>query len=134
MINVFQSFFCHWCQTYYLLVRQLLIWFKYYCLVDRWRRFEEFVQQDVTKVPSGKVELWLCNKVQELPKIVITQCIDDLLKATLREIRKSESRKKSVGVEKKVGWSRVNENTNRSQEIQWKLSNSKCRVTVSAKW
>ena len=31
-----------------------------------------FNQQDVTKVPSGKVELWLCNGVQELAKTVIT--------------------------------------------------------------
>ena len=37
-----------------------------------------FDQQDVTKVPRGKVELWLCNEVQESAKIVITQCIDDL--------------------------------------------------------
>ena len=66
---VFQSLFCHWFQTYYLLVRQLLIWFKYYHLVDWWRRFD---QQDVTKVPRGKVELWLCNEVQGLVKIMIT--------------------------------------------------------------
>ena len=46
-----------------------------------------FNQQDVTKRPRGKVELWLCNEVQELAKIVIIQCIDNLLKATLRKIR-----------------------------------------------
>ena len=66
---VFQSLFCYWCQTCYLLVRQLLICFKYYHLVDWWGGFD---QQDVTKVPRGKVELWLCNEVQELVKIVIT--------------------------------------------------------------
>ena len=27
-----------------------------------------FNQQDVTRVPRGKVELWLCNGVQELAK------------------------------------------------------------------
>ena len=31
---------------------------------------------------------------------MITQCIDDLLKATLRKIRKTKPRKKPVGVEK----------------------------------
>ena len=52
-------------------------------LVDWWRRFEEdltneedskkvFNQQDVTRRPRGKVELWLCNGVQELVKILIT--------------------------------------------------------------
>ena len=59
-----------------------------------------FNQQDVTKVPSGKVELWLCNGVKELAKIVITQFIDDLLKATLRKIKKTEPRKKFVGARK----------------------------------
>ena len=34
-----------------------------------WKGFNEL---DVTKVTSGKVELWLCNVVQELAKIVIT--------------------------------------------------------------
>ena len=56
-----------------------------------------FDQQDVTKVTSDKVELWLCNEVQELAKIVITQCINDLLKATIRKIRKKKPRKKLVG-------------------------------------
>ena len=77
-IYVFQSLFFHWCQTCSLLVRQLLIWFKYYHLVDWWRifewwrRFEEFDQKDVTKVPSGKIELWLYNGIQELAKTMIT--------------------------------------------------------------
>ena len=71
--------FCHWCQTYYFLVRQLLIWFKYYHLVDWWRRFD---QQDVTKAPRGKVELWLYNEVQGSVKIVMTWCIDNLLIVT----------------------------------------------------
>ena len=31
-----------------------------------------FNQQDVAKVPSKKVELWLCNGVQESAKTVIT--------------------------------------------------------------
>ena len=35
---------------------------------DWWRWFD---QQDVTQVPSRKVELWLCNGVQESAKIVI---------------------------------------------------------------
>ena len=43
-----------------------------------------FNQQDVTRRPRGKVELWLYNGVQELVKIVIIQCIDNLLKAKLR--------------------------------------------------
>ena len=41
-----------------------------------------FDQQDVTKVPRGKVELWLCNEVQGLVKTMITWCIDNLLKDT----------------------------------------------------
>ena len=52
-----------------MLVRQLLTCFKHYHLVDWWRGFD---QQDVTKVPRGKVELWLCIEMQELVKIVIT--------------------------------------------------------------
>ena len=75
----------------------MLVWFKYYHLVDWWRRFEEINQQDVTKVPSGKVKLWLCNKVQELGKTMITQFIDDLWKATLRKIKKTKLSKKLVG-------------------------------------
>ena len=78
---------------------ELLIWFKYYHLVDWWRRFEEINQQDVTKLPSGKVDLWLCNEVQESVKTVITQCIDDPWKGTLRKIRKTKPRKKLVGAE-----------------------------------
>ena len=62
---VFQSLFCHWCQTYYFLVRQLFIWFKYYHLVDLIDEedLKRFDQQDVTKVPRGNFELWLCNEV-----------------------------------------------------------------------
>ena len=56
-----------------------------------------FNQQDVTRRPRGKVELWLCNEVQESVKIVITQCIDNLLKAKLRKNRQNKSRKKIVG-------------------------------------
>ena len=56
----FQSLFCHWCQTYYLLEWQLLIRSKHYHLVDWWRGFN---QQDIT-TPRGKVELWFCNKEQ----------------------------------------------------------------------
>ena len=79
----------------------MLIWFKYYHLVDWWRRFENvFNQQDVTRRLRGKVELWLCNGVQESVKIVITQCIDDLLKAKLRKNRHNKPSKKIVGAEK----------------------------------
>ena len=46
-----------------------------------------FNQQDVTRTPRGKVELLLCNRVQELVKTVITQCIDNLFKAKLRKNR-----------------------------------------------
>ena len=49
---------------------------------------KRFDQQDVTKVPREKVELWLCNEVQELAKKMITQCIDNLWKATLRKFRR----------------------------------------------
>ena len=67
------------------------------------------------KVSSGKVELWLCNEVQESAKIVITQCIDNLLEATLRKIRKTKLSKKLVGAEQmrnliepeQVSWCRV---------------------------
>ena len=52
-----------------MLVRQFLIYFKHYHLVDCWGGFD---QQDLTKVPRGKVELWLCIEVQELVKTVIT--------------------------------------------------------------
>ena len=76
---VFQSLFFHWCQTYYLMLRQLLIRFKYYHLVDWWRRFDQW---DVTVAPRGKVELWLCNEVQGLVKTVMTRCIDNLLEVT----------------------------------------------------
>ena len=36
--------------------------------------------KDVTTTPRGKVELWLCNEVQGSVKIVITWCIDNILK------------------------------------------------------
>ena len=38
--------------------------------------------KDVTTTPRGKVELWLCKEVQELFKIMIIWCIDNLLKVT----------------------------------------------------
>ena len=38
--------------------------------------------KDVTIAPRGKVELWLCQEVQEPVKKVITWCIDNLLKVT----------------------------------------------------
>ncbi len=38
--------------------------------------------KDVTIAPRGKVELCLCNEVQELVKIVVTWCIDYLLEVT----------------------------------------------------
>ena len=63
-------------------------------------------QQDVTKIPRGKVEIWLCNEVQESIKIVMTQCIDDLWVATLRKFRRTKLRKKSMGA-KQVRWIRV---------------------------
>ena len=46
-----------------------------------------FNQQDVTRRPRGKDELWICNGVQESVKTVITQCIDNLLKAKLGKNR-----------------------------------------------
>ena len=49
---VFQSLFCHWYQTHYFLVRQLLIRSKYYHLVDWWRGFNQLY---VTIAPRGKV-------------------------------------------------------------------------------
>ena len=85
-----------------------------------------FNQKDVTKVPSRKVELWLCNGVQELAKTVITQCIDDLWKATLRKIRKSKPSKKLVGVEQMrnlMGAEQV-------MEVEWH-KHSWCQVIVS---
>ena len=42
-----------------------------------------FNQQDVTRRPRGKVELWLCNGVQKLVKIVITNWFVNILTATL---------------------------------------------------
>ena len=45
--------------------------------VNWWRRFEKvFYQQDITRRPRGKVELWLCNGVQESARTMITQCIE----------------------------------------------------------
>ena len=84
---------------------------------DWWRRFEKvFNQQDVTRRPRGKVELWLCNEVQELAKTVITQCIDNLLKAKLGKNRYNKPSKKIVGAER-------NAKSNRCRENQWKPSN-----------
>ena len=40
-----------------------------------------FNQQDVTRRPRRKAESWLCNEVQESVKTMITECIDNLLKA-----------------------------------------------------
>ena len=89
-----------------------------------------FNQQDVTRVPRGKVELWLCNGVQESVKTMITQCIDNLLKATLRKNRQTKPSKKIVGVEKM--WSLIEvEQVNGSwvtEKYSW------CRVIVCAKW
>ena len=53
---------------------------------------------------------------------MITQCIDDPWKATIRKIKKTKLRKKSVGAEKMrnlIGAKKVN----RSQVSQWNLSN-----------
>ena len=41
---------------------------KYYHLVDWWRGFN---QQDVTRAPKGKVELWYYNEVQGLVKTMV---------------------------------------------------------------
>ena len=88
-----------------------------------------FNQQDVTKVPSGKVELWLCNGVQESTKTMITQCIGDLLEATLRKIRKTTLRKKLAGVERMRNPIRA-EQVNGSQVTE---KHSWCQVIVCAK-
>ena len=74
---VFQSLFCHWCQTCYFMERQFLIRFKYYHLVDWWRGFDKW---EVTIAPRGKVGLCLCNEVQGSVKTVMIWCIDNLLK------------------------------------------------------
>ena len=71
----FQSLFFHWCLTYYLLEWQLLIRSKYYHLVDWWRGFN---QQDVTREPKGKVELWYCSEVQGLDKTMVKWCIGNI--------------------------------------------------------
>ena len=34
---------------------------------------------DVIIAPRGKVELWLCNEVQELVKTMVTWCTDNIL-------------------------------------------------------
>ena len=52
-------------------------------MIDEEDSKKVFNQQDVTRRPRGMLELWLCNGVQESAKIVITQCIDNLLKAKL---------------------------------------------------
>ena len=91
-------------------------WRRFEARFDWWRRFEKvFNQQDLTRRPKGKVELWLCNGVQELAKTVITQCIDNPLKAKLGKNRQNKPRKKIVGAEKNVKF-------NRCQANQWKLS------------
>ena len=41
--------------------------------LDWWRGFD---QQDVTRVPKGKVELWFCNEVQGSVKTMVKWCID----------------------------------------------------------
>ena len=69
-----------------------------------------FNQQDVTIVPSGKVELWLCNGVQESAKTVILQCIDNLLKAKLRKNRQTKPSKKIVGAKQNAKSNRCREN------------------------
>ena len=40
------------------------------------------LSKDVIIAPRGKVELWLCNKVQGLAKTVMIWCIDNILKVT----------------------------------------------------
>ena len=72
-----------------MLERQLLIRSKYYHLVDWWWGFN---QLDVTISLRGKVELWLCNQVQESVKTMVKWCIDNILKVTrfgsLRKFRR----------------------------------------------
>ena len=89
-----------------------------------WRSID---QQDVTNVLSGKVELWWYNEIQEIAMTVITQCIDDLLKATLRKIRKI---KKFIGVEQMRNLKGAKQ-INRSQVIE---KHSWCQVIASAEW
>ena len=89
-----------------------------------------FNQQDVTKVPRGKVELWLCNGVQESVKTVITQCIDNLFKAKLRKNRQTKLSKKIDGDEQMwnpIGVEQVNGSRVTEKHI-W------CWVIVSVKW
>ena len=57
--------------TSYKILLLLLIWLM-----------KRIWSKDVTIAPRGKVELWLCNEVQESIKIVMTWCIDNLLKVT----------------------------------------------------
>ena len=59
-----------------------------------------FNQQDVTRRPRGKVELWLCNGLQELVKTVITQCIDNPLKAKIWKNRHKKPSKMEDGAKK----------------------------------
>ena len=94
---------------------------------DWWRRFEESDQKDVTKVPSGKVELWLCNEVQESAKTVITQCIDDLWKATLRKIKKNKTKKSLAKIGKEQRLLRLKRRLIRwlqgwSDKQEWKIA------------
>ena len=55
----------------------MLIRSKYYHLVDWWRGFD---QQDVTRAPKGKVEIWSCNEVHGSAKTMVKWCIDNILK------------------------------------------------------
>ena len=107
----------------YLSVREFLICFKYYHIVDWWRWFD---QQDITKAPRGKVELWLCNEVQGSIKTMVKWCTENLLKdtkvgKTLEEqvilrlsakLDRVDSRcwSKLVQAEQKICWCWVKEN------------------------
>ena len=57
----------------------MLIRSKHYHLVDCWRGFN---QQDVTKAPKGKVELWCCNEVQGSIKAMMKRCTNYILEDT----------------------------------------------------
>ena len=90
----------------------------------------------MSKVPRGKVELWLCNEVQESIKTVIHTVLM-IYRWLHLESSEEQSQEKLVQAEKKVNWSRANENSNRSWASQWKLSDSKdswCQVAISAEW
>ena len=105
---------------------------KIWLMKKIWKGFN---QQDVTRRPRGKVELWLCNGVQESTKIVIIQCINNLLKATLRKIRKTELSKKLVRAKQMrnlIGAKQVNE-IQVIVSVEWQ-KHSWCRVIVSFEW